>query len=154
VPLVVSGPRFNHARTVHQAVSHVDLTPMLLDAAGIAVPSSMQGRSPMPTVETGEAPSRPDEVFIQISESMTARALRTPQWTYVVAVPDGTSKESSAQYVEYQLYDRRADPHELVNLAGRRETQQVSTQLRERLRARIVEAGEAPAEIAPAHLYP
>jgi arylsulfatase A-like enzyme len=154
VPLVIAGPRFNHARTVRQAVSHVDLTPTLLDAAGIAVPASMQGRSAMALVETGDAPGRPDDVFIQISESMTARALRTPKWTYVVAVPDGTSKEASSQYVEYQLYDRLADPHELVNLAGRREAQQVSTQLRERLRARIVDAGEAPAEITPAHLYP
>src|SRR5262249_7096123 len=98
VPLVVAGPRFNHARTLRQAISHVDLTPTLLDAAGIAVPPSMQGRSAMPLVESGELQGRPDEVFIQISESMTARALRTPQWTYVVAVPDGTSKEFSPQY--------------------------------------------------------
>ena len=108
----------------------------------------------MDMVRNGESAAHADEVFIQISESMTGRALRTPQWTYVVAVPDGKSRESAPQYVEYQLYDLMADPHQLVNLAGRRETQAVAGRLRERLRARITEAGEEPAEILSAPLYP
>ena len=83
---------------------------------------------------------------------MTGRALRTPQWTYVVAAPG--REQSAARYSEYQLYDLYADPHQLVNLAGRRETRDVSAHLRERLRARMQEAGEAPAEILPATLYP
>jgi arylsulfatase A-like enzyme len=154
VPLVVTGPRFNQARTVRQLVGHVDLAPTLLDAAGLAVPGTMQGQSVMPLVETGDMPGRADEVFIQISESMTARALRTPQWTFVASVLDGVSREQATEYVEYQLYDLFADPHQLVNLAGRRETRAIATQLSDRLRARIVEAGEPPATIAPAHLYP
>jgi arylsulfatase A-like enzyme len=95
-----------------------------------------------------------NEVFIQISESMTARVLRTAQWTYVVAVPDGKSQSGATRYVEHQLYDLFADPHQLVNLCGRRETREIASHLRERLRARIHEAGEEPAEIVPAALYP
>jgi arylsulfatase A-like enzyme len=93
-------------------------------------------------------------VFIQISESMTGRALRTRQWTYLAVAPDGKSREAATQYVEHQLYDLLADPHQLVNLAGRRETRDLAAHLRERLRARMAEAGEPPAEILPAPLYP
>jgi arylsulfatase A-like enzyme len=154
VPLVVSGPGFNRSRTVHDLISHVDIAPTLLEAVGMTAPPSMQGRSALPFVAGGESATPRDEVFIQISESMTGRALRTPQWTYVVTVPDGKSQESSPQYTEYQLYDLYSDPHQLVNLAGRRETREVSTRLRERLRARMIESGEQPAEIVPAPLYP
>jgi arylsulfatase A-like enzyme len=154
VPLVVAGPGFNRSLTVHGLIGHVDLAPTLLDAVGAAVPPSMQGRSALALVEKGDAAGRGDEVFIQISESMTGRALRTPHWTYVVAVPDGKSREFAPQYVEYQLYDLFADPDQLVNLAGRRETRDVAAGLRERLRARMAEAGEQPAEILPAALYP
>ncbi len=154
MPLVLAGPRFDRSRTVHDLIGHVDIAPTLLDAVNVPVPPSMQGKSAMPIVENGEAAAPRDEVFIQISESMTGRALRTPQWTYVVATPDGKSQQSAPRYVEYQLYDLFADPDQLVNLAGRRETREVSARLRERLRARIVEAGEEPAEIVPPPLYP
>jgi arylsulfatase A-like enzyme len=154
VPLVFTGPRFTGGRTIRPLVSHVDLAPTLLDAAGIDVPATMHGRSLLPLVESGDASGRAEDVFIQISESMTGRALRTPDWTYVAAVPDGRSRESAAQYAEYQLYDLRADPHQLLNLAGRRETRDVAARLGARLRARMIEAGEAPAEIVAAHLYP
>jgi arylsulfatase A-like enzyme len=154
VPLVISGPRFNRSRTVQDLIGHVDVAPTLLEAVGVPAPASMQGRSVMPIVEGGESRTPRDEVFVQISESMTGRALRTPQWTYVVAVPDGKSRESAPQYTEYQLYDLYSDPHQLVNLAGRRETREIAARLRERLKARMVEAGEQPAEILPATLYP
>jgi arylsulfatase A-like enzyme len=154
VPLVAAGPRFGSGRTVLSLVSHVDIAPTLLDAVGIAVPPPMQGRSIMPVVERGEAAAESGDVFVQISESMTGRALRTPEWTYIVAASDGLSRESASRYVEYQLYDLAADPHQLVNLAGRRETGEIAARLRERLRARMAEAGEEPAEIVAARLYP
>ncbi len=154
VPFVAAGPRFNHGRTVPQLVSHVDIAPTLLDAAGIPIPPSMNGRSAMPLVDGTTPSSGFDEVFIQISESMTGRALRTPEWTYVVAVPDGVSREHAPEYVEYQLYDLRSDPHQLVNLAGRQETRSVSAHLSERLLARLADAGEPQARIVPAALYP
>jgi arylsulfatase A-like enzyme len=153
IPLVVAGPGFARSRIVKNLVNQVDVGPTLLDAAGIAVPASMQGRSFLRLAE-GPVEGWRDETFIQISESMTGRALRTPQWTYVVVEPDGKSQEAASSYVEYQLYDLFADPHQLVNLAGRRETQEISAHLRERLLARMKEAGEKDARIVPAALYP
>jgi arylsulfatase A-like enzyme len=154
VPFVAAGPGLGGGRAVRRLVSHVDVAPTLLDAAGLTVPESMQGRSAMPLVRQDGTATGIDEVFIQISESMTGRALRTPEWTYVVAVPDGQSRQHAAAYVEYQLYDLRSDPHQLVNLAGRRETRAVSARLRDRLLARMADAGDPPATIAPAPLYP
>jgi arylsulfatase A-like enzyme len=154
VPLVVDGPGFKGRGTIQEPISHVDLAPTLVDAVGIAVPATMQGRRAMASVERGASAGSDPDVFVQISESMTGRALRTPQWTYVVAVPDGSSQPSAARYVEYQLYDLLADPDQLVNLAGRRETRDISARLRARLLARMAAAGEGPAEIAPAPLYP
>lgn len=91
----------------------------------------------------------PNEAFIQISESMVGWALRTERWKYCVVAPDkhGGRDPASERYVEWQLYDLYADPFELVNLAGRREYREVAAKLRERLKARMVEAGEPEPQI-------
>ena len=86
---------------------------------------------------------------------MTGRTLRTKDWTYCVAEPTGgTSSPSSPHYQEHQLYDQRSDPHELVNLAGRKEYRQTAAKLREELKKLIVESGEPEPKITPAPLYP
>lgn len=97
----------------------------------------------------------PNKELIHISESMTARTLRTKDWTYCVADPTGaTADPCSPSYQEYQLYDQRADPSELVNLAGRKEYRQTAEELREELKRLIVASGEPEPEIVPAKLYP
>jgi arylsulfatase A-like enzyme len=53
--MLMAGPRFNHARPVDQLIGQIDVAPTLIDAAGLAVPASMQGRSAMPFVERGAA---------------------------------------------------------------------------------------------------
>ncbi len=124
-------------------MSQVDVTPTLLEACGAPIPASMQGRSLMPLVN-GRRDGWRDEVYIHMSEFMTGRILRTPRWTYAVAAPKRSDWHSAADadlYVEYMLYDNAADPWQHVNLAGRAETAAVSRELRERLLARIAEAG-------------
>jgi len=153
IPLVITGPGFNASRMVKNLVNQIDVAPTLLESASIPMPSSMQGRSFL-GLASGRSENWRDEVFIQISESMTGRALRTPQWTYVLAEPEGKSHPSATTYVEYQLYDCFADPHQLVNLAGRRETRDLAAHLRERLAFRMKEAGEESSQILPAPLYP
>jgi arylsulfatase A-like enzyme len=171
IPLIVQGPGFDHSRMISEIVSMVDVCPTLLNALGVDRPGAMMGRSAMPLVNLGEGrESWRNEALIQISESMVGRALRTPEWTYCVAdrsAPNGTTTGSSAHYDEYQMYDLLADPHQLLNLAGRQDVAaivhpegdrgtlaQTAAQLRERLIARMVEAGEDAPQIAPSHLYP
>jgi arylsulfatase A-like enzyme len=170
IPLVIQGPGFDHSRMISEIVSMVDVCPTLLDALGVKPPNGIMGHSAMPLVNLSEGrESWRNEAFIQISESMVGRALRIPQWTYCVAdrsAANGTTSAGSARYDEYQMYDLFADPHQLVNLAGRQDAAalvhangdrtlpQIAGELRARLLARMAEAGEAAPQITPSHLYP
>jgi arylsulfatase A-like enzyme len=156
VPLLIEGPGFETARQIQEVVGIVDIAPTLLDAAGVAAPDSMQGKSFFPMLHDASARSAwPNQQLIQISESMTGRAIRTKDWTYCVADPTGmTNEPTSTNYHEYQLYDQRNDPHELVNLAGRKEYRDKSDELRDELKKLMVAAGEAEPDIVPAKLYP
>ena len=57
-----------------------------------------------------------------MSEFVTGRGLRTPQYTYAAMAPEdsraGRPSPSAERYVEYMLYDNYADPYQHVNLAG------------------------------------
>ncbi len=156
VPLLIDGPGFDSARQIQGVVGIVEIAPTLLDAAGVAIPSSMQGRSFLPLVHDAQARANwPNAEFIQISESMTGRAVRTRDWTYCIADPTGMKdKPASDNYHEYQLYDQRNDPHEVVNLAGRKEYRDISDQMREQLQKMMVAAEEPQPDIVLAKLYP
>ncbi len=153
VPLIMAGPRFNRSLELRELVGQVDVTPTLLEACGAPIPQTMQGRSFLPLVE-GRRDGWREEVYIHMSEFMTGRVLRTPQWTYAVAAPKRPGWQGAPEadlYVEYMLYDNFADPFQHSNLAGRTETAAVSKELRARLLARIAEAGGNRPSIEPSY---
>lgn len=143
VPAALYGPGFMQGGQIRELVSLLDFTPTLLDAAGIEVPPGMQGHSLLPLVQR-ETANWPEEVFLQISESHVGRAIRTKRWKYCVAAPDldGWEAPGSKHYVETLLFDLQADPYELTNLAGIASYREVADDLKKRLIARMVEAGE------------
>lgn len=178
VPLMIHGPGFNNSQKIEELVSMIDVTPSILNALGLSIPSSMQGKSFIPLMHDADArASWRNEVLIQISESETARALRTLEWTYVALSPEsnpiiegmpgylsgGPKHSSSLHYRDFQLYNNRSDPAQLINLAGRLDTlftsntllhyvgdrsmRKISAHLRERLIERMVEAGEQRPQI-------
>jgi arylsulfatase A-like enzyme len=137
IPLALDGPGFRGGGRRAELVSLVDMAPTLLDAAGLAVPESMQGRSLLPLTRGG-ADDWPEEAFIQISESHCGRALRTARWKYAVAAPEaGGGAAYSETYEEAFLYDMEADPYEQRNLIEVDKLQEVRDELRERLLRRI-----------------
>jgi arylsulfatase A-like enzyme len=146
VPTLFHGPGFESRGTFDGLVSLIDLPPTLLDAAGLEVPSTMQGRSVLAMVNG--AP-KSDDVFIQVSESHVARALRTRRWKYEVEAPggDGWNQMASRRYAEALLYDLDADPHELNNLVASPAHAAIRAELRQRLLERIAAAGEEVPEI-------
>lgn len=151
IPLIVEGPGFNRSMQIPELVSQVDLAPSLIEAAGFAVPGSMQGRSFLPLLDRRTEHWR-NEVYFEMSEFVTGRGLRTPQYTYAVMAPKkrGWRSASAADgYVEYALYDNYADPFQHVNLAGRVPFRKVAEELRERLLKRIHEASGASPAIEP-----
>ena len=148
VPTVATGGIFSGGGQVNQLLSHVDLAPTLLDAAGLPVPKEMQGRSAVPLLHDRRA-EWGDDVFVQVSESETARAVRTQRWKYGVVAPDcDPAAAGSDHYVETYLFDLMADPYELDNLIGYRSHSHVAARLKQRLINRMVDAGEAPPTIA------
>ena len=89
----------------------------LLDAAGLRVPASMQGRSVLPLLDRRTAGWR-NEVYFEMSEFITGRGLRTPEWTYAVAAPKRRGWKAVPavdEYVEYMMYDLAADPFQHVH---------------------------------------
>lgn len=142
VPTAFRGPGFNGRGAFAGLTSLIDLPPTLLDAAGIAVPAEMQGRSIMGRL--GLPPEADEDVFIQVSEDHVGRALRTRRWKYEVVAPgaDGWKQMASDRYEEFHLYDLDADPYELDDLVDSPAHADVRAELRQRLLGRIGLAGE------------
>ncbi|MFC7303927.1 sulfatase-like hydrolase/transferase [Streptomyces monticola] len=151
VPTVLRGPGLRGGVRLPDLVSHVDLPPTLLDAAGIPVPDHMQGRSLLPLL-SGADPDWPPEVLVQISESEVGRALRTDRWKYGATAPglDPWNDARADTYEDACLYDLHADPDELTNLVDEHAHDRghdcahegILAELRERLAERIVASGE------------
>jgi arylsulfatase A-like enzyme len=153
IPAAFQGPGFKGGGQVQQLISHIDLPPTLLAAAGLPVPPEMPGRAITP-LRRDYMEDWPQEVLVQISESQVGRAIRTKRWKYIVSAPgkDGNAVPSATLYQEESLYDLLADPHELTNLAGMESYREIADSLKERLIRRMVEAGEETPtiEAAPA----
>ncbi len=154
VPTAVQGPGFNGGGRLNELVSLVDLPPTILDAAGLPIPETMEGRSILPLVQR-TATDWPDDLFVQISEAQVGRALRTKRWKYCVDAPGMSGWEASGadRYAEQYLYDLEADPFELDNLIGNDAFRDVADDLRKRLVARMVRAGESAPDIVPADSF-
>ncbi len=155
IPTAICGPGFESGGQIRELVNLVDLPPTLLDAAGLEVPESMQGRSILPLLRR-EREGWPDDLFVQISEAQVGRAIRTQRWKYSVYAPDkrGGAAPDSDVYVEEFLYDLEADPYELNNLIGLDSHAEVTRVLRERLGRRIEQVEGKRPTIQPAPTRP
>jgi len=117
VPLIVVDPRSTETRgrKVDPMALNIDVAPTLLDAAGLPVPPGMQGRSLVPLVRSGVAPSGWRTEFFYEHLCLPDRippteAVRTEQWKYFRWMSGNPPIE--------ELYDLRADPREERNLAA------------------------------------
>ena len=125
VPLLMRVPWMkNGRRTVLGNVSQIDLLPTLLDLIGEPVPGSVQGRSLKSVLEAG-ADLEDNDVFIEwngVGEiadrhlgSEEIDLLNTAPWRGVVS---GDWKFCYCPTDMSELYNLRADPHVLNNLAA------------------------------------
>ena len=113
VPLMIRWPgHFKGGTKIDSMVELVDIAPTLLEAAGIPVPSGMQGRSLMPLL-TGTATEHRDSVYM---EYLDANATFTipPMLT---CVRTATTKLVVCDKPDSgELYDLEKDPGEINNL--------------------------------------
>lgn len=156
VPFVIAGPGFDQSTVIDEVVSLLDLTPTLLDGAGIQLPSSMRGKPLKVLAEDSKARRTWDSTaYFQISQSICGRGIRTRDWCYCAfdpAVKNGQAKNGT-QYQDFALYSIAGDPAEMVNLVGRPEYKEIADQLRKELQKRIVAAGEPETTITPIYFY-
>ncbi len=150
VPTAFWGPGFTNGGRLEEQISLVDLPPSLLDAAGLEVPDTMQGRSILPLTR-GEREGWPEEAFFQTSEEQIARGIRTQRWKYAIETKSrddwNEDKGTAKRYYETYLYDLEVDPYELHNLIDSEGHLPVIKRMRQRLISCMKAVGEAEPEI-------
>lgn len=149
VPTMVTGPGFMAGGQVQALFSTVNVAPTLIDAAGLDVPDAMFGRSILPVVRDHRADWH-DDVFFQISETETGRALRTHRWKYGVTAEYDKDQPGADVYREHYLYDLDNDPYEMVNLVGLTSFRATADDLKARLLRWIADVEDATPQIIDA----
>ena len=126
-PLIIHGEGFKCGR-VSKFVSLLDLPPTILEIAGVTEKNEMQGEAIQEKVKKEAG----DTVFIQISESIVGRAIRTKNYKYCVYAPDKNPWQDSyaENYEGLYLYDLCSDPNESENLLGKVEYIEIENKLK------------------------
>jgi arylsulfatase A-like enzyme len=104
VPMIIAGPGVRSAGAERrQPVNLLDLYPTLVEMCGLERNSRLDGTSLVPLLRDPRAKRQPT-----VSTFMPGNhAVISERWRYIVYA-DGSE----------ELYDRLADPHEFINLAG------------------------------------
>lgn len=112
VPLIFSWPgRFKQGIRSKALVELVDITPTLLEAIGLPVPDTMQGKSLLPILE-GKANPNKHRDFVR---SVFYKVLEGPQ-TYATMIRTHEYKLVNYHGHEMgELFDLTKDPHEFEN---------------------------------------
>jgi arylsulfatase A-like enzyme len=111
VPLLVRLPGKQYAgKRVPGFVQHTDIVPTILGRLNLKPSPRVTGEDLWPYV-TGERSNQRDHV---VSAFGYVAAVRTAEWNYSAT----WNREKSTERYEPQLYDRRKDPDELVDVAA------------------------------------
>ena len=151
---------FEGARTVDHLISHVDVLPTVLAAAGSEVPAAVQGRSVMPLLQ-GEAYEPNRHIFAEKTHHCLydpMRCIRAEDYKFIhnfgkaraIEVPaDGEMDVLACMGEVYsrrrpntELYDLRSDPTERNNLSGQPEHADVEAELSSALLDWLTETGD------------
>ena len=127
VPLIIAAPGAKgNGRSTASLAELVDLYPTLADLCGLEAPDYLGGVSQRPALEDPST-SVKDAAFSQVrrGNDLHGYSVRTPRWRYTLW-GDGKAGE--------QLFDLKADPGELENLAGKAEHASTVAELKQSLR--------------------
>jgi N-acetylglucosamine-6-sulfatase len=131
VPMLARCPDlFSGGRTVTKVVSGLDIMPTCLDAAGVAIPQGIDGRSMIPLLEGKEDPGWRTELLYEyywernFPQTPTMHALRTDRYKYIHYYGIWDIDE---------LYDLQEDPQETTNLINNPERKETVQRMKKRL---------------------
>lgn len=135
VPLIVRWPaKYKKGLKVDGMVELVDIAPTLIEAAGLPIPSGMQGQSLRPLL-TGESSQARDSVY---TEYFDANALYGPP-PMAASVRTATHKVSYYANLDTgELYNLQKDPGEFNNLWGSAQYKDVQAELMHKLARRMI----------------
>lgn len=126
VPLIFSGPELPQDKKVTGKCLLLDIMPTILDYVGVEVPTGIHGQSLLPQMR--DAAFGRQELFLQFTDKI--RGVLTEEYKYLeYRTSDGN---------HCQLFDRKNDPHELVNLVYQPEKVTIITELQEKMHALAV----------------
>ncbi len=134
VPLIVFDPRLEASQrgaARDELVLNIDVAPTILAAAGVEAPKAMQGRDMSPLYLAEDPPAWRDEFFYEHPTISNKNRIPT---SYAVVRRD--MKYVFWPEFDYeQLFDLKADPTELLNLADNPAHADTLRQFREKLHA-------------------
>jgi len=113
VPLFVWGPNRVKRRRIESFVQHNDLAPTILEAFGVEVPESYDGKSLWPVLD-GHSSGHRDFAVTNQGLWSAQRAYRTREWTLVRTYAQGMLVDSP----EWELFNRENDPSESRDVAS------------------------------------
>jgi arylsulfatase A-like enzyme len=126
VPLIIRGPGVASGMTTDALASNVDIAPTILQLTGATALRTEDGRSLVPILQDPQHAVAHREVLLESGKNDVGapvyHGIRTARFKYVV-YEDG----------DRELFDLRADPDEIHNLAGVRAMEPVETRLAAKL---------------------
>jgi arylsulfatase/arylsulfatase A len=119
-PFYVKWPaKLKAGHTSDRIAAYIDVMPTLLDAAGIPVPNSVDGRSLLPLLQNRSVDWPERTLFLQVHRGDTPVlfhqfAARDQRWKLVRQ--SGFGRNTPPEDTPFELYDMRNDPREQNNL--------------------------------------
>jgi arylsulfatase A-like enzyme len=133
IPLVARVPGMPAGRVERRFASLIDLTPTVLELAGVTSPDHMDGASLLPLIQ-GDGVAWRDEIFAEFHGHhfpYPQRMIRTDRYKLVINPADVN-----------ELYDLETDPHELRNRIDHPELRDVQRELMTRLYTELRDRGD------------
>ena len=132
IPLFMRWPKLIKAgSSIDQIALNIDIAPTLLEIGGAPAPKEIHGRSLVPLLRGEKIPWRDsflieyfsDKVFPRVSK-MGYQAVRNERWKYIHYIDLNGMDE---------LYDLKADPYEMNNLAAGSQTGETEAEMQAKL---------------------
>lgn len=140
VPLIIAAPGMKAAgESTTMPAEMVDFYPTLAELCGLSAPEYLSGVSLAPVLDDSTAKPRQSA----LTQYASGYSVRTERYRYTEWGADG--KDGA------ELYDHKADPNEMVNLAQRAANSGTVTELSKVLHERIANARKAPKGVQQIH---
>jgi arylsulfatase A-like enzyme len=135
-PLIIRYPELIKPGTVsNQMISNVDFAPTFLEAAGVAIPKEIQGKSMMPLLKDSKASIR-NSAYYHFFEYPGEHSV-------LKHFGIRTSRYKLIRFYDHknfwELYDLEKDPNEMNNIYGQKKYESLTADLKKQLEQLCIE---------------